>query len=224
MYALDRELVRLYQNGIETDDCIGYHGTSLESILSLRQTGSLLGKTTPTHTPDSEFGDLHIFPIIFELLDGLGEPDPKPKDWSREIVEEMASGYATDNARDHCFLGSLGLDINNEQYSNDVLDVSTENSFNYDNPVFLEVVKTFLNLGLSNTDIDRYLKRASRRKGIVMGISINILEHFNLKLDPEEYAFRINVPLGLDYRFISGLKPVGPIEIAWFEHLSQLTQ
>ncbi|MDP3882518.1 MAG: hypothetical protein Q8Q48_00475 [Candidatus Staskawiczbacteria bacterium] len=199
------QLVRLFEVGLDSKDCIGYHGTSLEAIEFMIENG---------HLPGGKFK--HIDSGENWLY--FSPKEPMRDDYKGKGVDQLedAKGYAEDIAQSHFLLKQLGLDIENKNLEIKARYLATNDPNDPHNPD--AEYNFFIGLGIDKKLLDSSIKKARKRKGIVLGLSKKGLsDQTILPGDGGGEDMRVYVPNGLSIDFLSGLEPLGDEEWDYFE-------
>ena len=98
-----KHIVQLFETGLDSEDCVGYHGTSLESMEYIVNNGVLLGRLYGASR------EIYFFPFKSKFQNHpLRDTFPDEHD-----VIERTSQYAGQNAESHYLIRLLDLDIEN---------------------------------------------------------------------------------------------------------------
>lgn len=199
--------------GIRFEDTIGFHGTSIEAIQEAVKTGKLPISLAAQPQAIFIFPNLK-HPAVKKLIE-QGKlqviPGTVPRNSDEVGVSFLATQkYAKDVARRHRFLKELGLEMNkdNADWAADALSTDSGYSAARDK-------------GFSSQKARAADNAAKRAKGVVLGISSDILTEHPLHNPPapDEGVF-FNVEEGLPIRYVIGVEPVGDEEFKYFERLS----
>lgn len=219
-------LVGLYERGLsEGEDTIGYHGTSLESMQYLLRIGSLPGYTTRTeHDPHlPQLGDLYFAPIP--------ERFPDRNIVYSAITTPLNDGviYAAEAARSYNLARLLRVDISDPHYysmihsitlnANDFQTSKSLGVSNWDDDAQQYLNQLAEDLGLSDATIQAHIRRSLQRQGVVLTISKEALQQYEVLPGDQPDDLRLRCPEGFDYRFFNGLQPMGRDEIAMFDNM-----
>ena len=202
----ENHLIDIFDLGLDGEDVIGYHGTSLESIEYLIENGHLPGATEDIIL---RRGDLYFYPRkkMFQ------EHHLAHTFFDSEAIEKTEE-FASIIAQEHYLMKHLGLDMNDQsmrRLAKGMLLFDMEQEEAYE-----ELGK----MGFSPEQLDEALEQAEERSGIVLALDKKILQHFNPEDgDENEGDLKINCPDGLDYSYFSGLKPISDQEWDFFENL-----
>lgn len=215
---------RLFAAGLDNEaDTVGYHGTSIEAVKILIETGSL-PPSSCTNIPQGEYpgNRIYFFPVA--------------EKWKRSGFAEQANRclhplegaelYAHSIAQEASFMAQLGLDYTNRSLNNEcskLLFVMNDNrkSIQRNLPGILqgddydlrEIYKRITSMGRSEDDIRNAYTIASARKGVVLGIGKTIRRP-SKKLtlaegDKNMDDLSIICPQGLSIKHITGIEPMG---------------
>jgi len=198
--------------GLDNDNIIGYHGTSLEAIGYMIKNKILLGRTyDPKHGYDSRRGALSFYPLKLKfekhLLEKtfLNEP---------EILERIGI-YAETIAMRHSFLTQLGFSLDNEEMDYDAVILT-----HLANPDYQDIFKKYIGEGFSRRVLSSAIFTARKRKGFILGLDRGLLDRFDLEEgDKDEGDLRIHCLYGLSYELISGIVPMGDVEEEYLDGL-----
>ncbi len=216
-----KRLMELFELGLgNTRRTIGYHGTSIESMQYLIRTGHLPGAVgeniaaSPENSWLPQKGDLYFYPLKSKFP-GY-DPDISKYFPDETHVIDSVVGYASDIAESHCFLMKLGLGLDNLEYNIGARNLMCGMFRNE----IREFKEKLISIGINNADIDQAVKEAKKRKGIILGLSTTLLRQYQPKDgDKHEGDLRFTFPKGLDYKYISGLEPLGEEEFNFFKNL-----
>lgn len=225
---LEKEVVRLWQRGLETDDCIGYRGVSLETIEYLIESGAIPGYARAAYEGASvelpQPGDIYFLPRLqtfpFEKLPGLLTSDRIPPD-AFEFALQGCISMAESRAWGHNFAKRLGLDIGIYSFE---ASVYVEDFDSRKHIMDFHVIrKEFKDKGVSTRAMRKVALLARRRKGVVIGLKKEALDFYVPQEGDLGTDFRINPGTdGLSYTFLSGIKPLGSVEENFFNNLKIL--
>lgn len=223
---MERVLVSQYLNEqfaagfTDTSRVVGFHGTSLEAVKQLITTGNLPANTIEDRR-HIEVGDLFFVPIQdrfpnFPTIGFMEDP----------LAEAVV--YANLIAKRHFLMVKLGLDFTNlEQYSlalelaavdkilrplGKALEICQRDGFNIPENIF----------NMPRTDLQVIIDDSDTKRGVVLGLSESILDHFQPEPGDSGGMFgdmKINCPEGLSYEFIKGIKVLGVKESDLFRSM-----
>jgi len=210
-------VVELFEKGLDdTEDCIGYHGTSLEALQYLIENGHW-----PVSNLEGFYGDtpgISFYPrksqfSTFDLL-GVNFPDEK-------YMAKEAANYAEQIARSHHLLRLLNLPIDDDAMEDNARNIANNSPDDARDPekeyrFFLEIVK-------DKKILDEAIAKAKKRHGVVIGLSKSALGKGTVQHgDPGD--LRILTPSGVDLSFISGIEPMGQEEFDFLKNLQRSLQ
>lgn len=225
----EKHLLLLVRRGVPTNDCVGYHGTSMEAIEYLITHGNLSGATYE-HVEGLEIGEFYFTP----RLDYFPKNHPflrRYPSWKEHINQrntgddeklQNAAHYATNVAETHYFLRRLGIDFAADDYY--LAARRLFHAIDYPFSPFSADRLTFLNrfeqVGYTTSELLTIIGEARRRKGIILGIKHTILSHFDIQPGNDGYNdVKIYIPKGLSFEFLSGASPQSTQEQDFFAHL-----
>lgn len=235
-------LYRLYKRGLNTPDCVGYHGTSLVTMKVGFDIGFLPGYTSPdaADSPSDlpQFGDIYFMPrrktFPYDKLPELAVDYRWPRGYTEE---DLRSGnrrinryfarwgnthlYETMNiaesrGRGHAFLAELDLDIGRHDLrAMDVIE--SKGKFKR----FREMaVDYFCNLGISKYRLKKAALIAKKYEGVELGLRECALDMFPPSVGDGGDDFRLSPGLyGFPIECISGIRALGLMEKEFFEDL-----
>ncbi|MEI6280877.1 MAG: hypothetical protein WCP17_02670 [bacterium] len=232
-----RFLLEMADKNLSSPNTIGYHGAGLATLKLLIQGGKFPGKAYEEGTAFKK-GDLHFFPLVkgfpnefskaylVSLMD-LSSNDLNIESLNEEYGTNEATKYAKSGSQRQIFMEVAKLDITNKEHCNlmdELLPISykTEEAVGhiskiYNDPVAYEQISTIakkLNLDKQKL-IDIIMKVAERMQtqaGFVFALDKKILKEYEIKGGDQGSDLYINCPDGLDYKLISGLRPIGQKE------------
>ncbi len=202
-----KKLASLFESGLDSEDCIGYHGTSLEALEYMIEHGYL-----PGNSDQDKINAIHFYPLRSAFKDVHSNTPLE------ENVVKEAAGYASDISGEHYFLKKLNIPFDNEETRlksrylvigcpNDPSDPNAE--YNY-----------FLKMGVDKRALDEALFEARKRKGVVLSFNNEIVKSFKIMPgDPGD--LKIITPNGLSLDYISGIEPMGQKEWDYLEKLQK---
>jgi hypothetical protein len=212
---VEEHLVEVFEKGLEDEECIGYHGTSLEAVEYMLEHGHLPGSCEADSEYGYEKGSLFFYPRKAAFPDYPGSENFFDND---EDAIRDTKVYADIIARFHYIVKALGLDLGNpeHQYLGRVLGEG-------DSPEAEEIIaKLITERGKTRQEIKDILRDAQKRKGVVISLDKKILEKHKLGAGDDSLAgqdLRVICPEGLDFMNISGLEPAGQEEWDFFKTL-----
>lgn len=207
--ARNRDLVSLIKDDLDRDETALLHGTSVEAALSLLRNGSLRPEAPFSDCPDIYSPKDHLFFVPYppglkghELYDRY-----KHLKWGDDVAEQAIS-YARLNAHSHYIVSNVGFwpeYLLEYDLTNPYLGGYQEGAKNFES----ELNKR----GFPSGSAVKILKKASERKGVVLGLSKDILE---LPIEPDkddpEQAIQLYAPDGLDGKYINAIIPLGKVD------------
>lgn len=216
-----RHLVSAYENtGEPNPQCIGYHGTSLETIKYVLKNGILPGTMIRTNQQTAKdysgwhpYGTLYFCPTI----EGLPFPNKEYAPYTLQEALEETSGYAEDSAQSHRFLAMLNLPFD-DPISKSASLFLTNDYFPGDEEsekVLQGLLKERPNLQRSHIELVLEHIKILQPKGFVLGLNRALLDSKDitkLDLEDDESEFRMHVPNGLNFKYICSIEPMGPTE------------
>jgi len=217
----EKILVRLYQNGTNTSDCIAYHGTSLETIQFLITKGFIPGYTAfINNNPElPQHGDIYFMPRLgvfpFDKLPSLPNPsESKNKKYYPKKVEELFP--PDDIAKAHRFCSLLSLNI--AEYGYDAMFYMDD--YNGARTLDGKDAEKRLKLLFTDEQLAFAEKMAKKRKGVILGLKKDALEKYSLSQGDLGSDIRLNGGLnGFPIDIFSGIKPSGKEEKAFLDAL-----
>lgn len=175
---------------LATCESVGYHGTSVESLLLLARTGALPGGSIEnSRSGDTAKGSFYFFP--------QGEQDSS-------LLIEQAAQYAHLVAAAHELMATLRLDVTNAShrlFADDILN-RTESSAKY-GILYERYIKKS---GITPDGLVALKEECRQRTGVVVSLSPEMQRDFEFYAgDPGENDAYINCPNGLRYSYLSGI-------------------
>lgn len=225
----EKHLLLLVQSGVPTNDCVGYHGTSMEAIEYLIAHGNLPG-VTYKNVEGLELGEFYFIP----RLDYFPKNHPffrRYPNWKEHTNQrstgddeklKSAAHYATNVAEAHFFLRRLGIDFSADDYY--LMARRLFHAVDYPFSPFSADQPTFLNrleqMGYTKSNLLTRIREARLKKGIILGIKNTVLSHFDIQPGNDGYNdVKICIPEGLSFEFLSGASPQSTPEKDFFTHL-----
>jgi hypothetical protein len=218
-----RLLLDAYKRGLDDEKCIGYQGTSIETLEHMLDKGGIPGHTGlfSANKRLPQLGDLYFYPRLSnfpkKILPELFNRDGIPASW-KEFAADDSAALAAVRAAGHFFAWFLNLDLaefrfHAECYVEDYPQRTIETRIAY---------KKFKKYNLSNHDLAWAVYYARKRSGVVLGLSEEALEVYPPTIGDGGDDFRINVfPRGLDPKYLAGIAALGEQEKAWFSRLEK---
>lgn len=207
-------LVDELDRGLTYDGCIGFHGTTIDTLMYVINHGIIPGRTTGEWTGKYTInqGDIHFWPI------------DKPTDnWIaygglRYDPIKRCEGYAGRKAADFALLRLLGLSVDSlgelEKIAGEVTNVYSRSR--------REMLQRLVNMGYGENQVEETVVQALKYKGIIVGLDQSVINTYILedvgKLGDD--GWRISTRgRGLPYRYIRGIKLLGPKEREFLDSL-----
>lgn len=196
---IKRHLKQEFSRGLTESGSLGYHGTSIYTILYCLKFGVLPGATdrdTPRTAVDPDNGDLYFWKIDNSKYDY----DPI----------SLASSYASSIAQRHHLIEILGLDRANLNHQKAAME------FLYDHPEFRKGFLELIGLEMNPEDLEGRISKAYDHKGVIIGIDQSVTAEFGI-VDMESYTnddgWKIQTNgRGLPFNYIRGISALGEIE------------
>ncbi|MDP1722553.1 MAG: hypothetical protein Q8L37_05070 [Candidatus Gottesmanbacteria bacterium] len=194
-----------YRTGLRPDGCLGYHGTSIQTLQNVLETGvvpGVTGKENPTRFNRPHNGDLYFWPSDYEELD--------------QNAIALAASYATAIAQSHALLQLLKLDATHDTYARAARNILR------DSPEFQNEYMEMLGVSLDPSALQEYMRQAMQYKGVVIGInSYAQLKYHVVDVEPDDDGCRLETNgEGLPYHFIHGIEAMGPMEREFLDTLA----
>jgi hypothetical protein len=199
-----------FQKGIDPNDpeVLGYHGTSLQAIQHLIQTGSL----TVTKGTASVFGSDHYKGRTYGIH---LVPNPRnPKVMAMEFRSPLhrgfktpmddATGWATHIADRHHIMKTHGLDLSKITHHRAADDIQS----------LVDPDKATRGIRRGKPDA------AAIRGGVVLAISQRVMERFRIGVGGDGNDINIE-STELPVEFITGIEPENDAAYGWLDGLSQ---
>lgn len=203
MNEVVEHLMKAYDTRME--ECVGYHGTSLEAVEYMVENGALLGRTFQSdRLVESRLGDFSFHPIKGKVGHALEDTFLDLDEAFERVVD-----YALINARKHAFLKTMGFDISDEVRGYDAT-ILTDSFYNREQETMFD---TYVGEGFSKQKLRTAVSFARDRRGFVLGLDEKIVSRYDLlEGDENEGDLCIHCPDGLPYRLVSVIIPMGGIE------------
>lgn len=215
------------------EEAVGFHGTGLNGLISLSQTGFLPGQTYDTPgAPNSQRGDVYFYGRMSSFpLNKWLRPD--------KAIIRGATLYANTRARIDKLSELLDFPIESEE-ARSLLEILIEiegglfekivslhgtwdeitNSHRQfkgfeqyvmgELQTFYESFQYFLSLGYPLDKIDRFITLAQQATGFIVVLNGNIKHDFEVHNDDgDDGALVINCPNGLGLDYIYGIATLG---------------
>ena len=204
-------LLRIFELGLDSNDIIGYHGTSLEVVKEMIDTGKIKGGYGGHF--ENEIGilpkQLSIFlknakvKLVSDVEGHLDDPSLR-----------AAAGYAKVNAVHHRAMVALGYSLDDRGKYSLVGDENLQDDLLIAGKLTKKEIRVIRNT---------YTK-ARKMHGVVFGLHKDALTDFDLRpvKESDEKGERIIVcPNGIDLRYLIGLEPEGQEEWNYFVKLQK---
>ncbi len=215
-----RTLARLLETGLDDEEhTLGYHGTSLEAVRRIVETGKLDGGLQQWHAHLKHGpipGDLYFFPRRANATSHPREGDVSDD----EEAIGSAETYAAMLGRAHHFLAYLELPFNVETVE------EAHSIFDHIEIAAKHARQFFLDRGIDAARIRKAERAAEHRQGIVLALHTDLLQSYTVlpteNTDPQwPPDSKIHCPDGLSYRLLAGLEPQGQDEWDFCKQLQQ---
>jgi len=206
----------LFERGLDDENCIGFHGTSLESIEYLMKNGHLPGQVEEDEKYGYGKGEFFFYPKG-EVFSGKESPFKEEFESDKEIMER-AESYANVLSQTHYIIAKLELDLGNpkHQYIGRVLQLGLSDEAE-------DMIDDFIKKGKTKKEIYKILNESKNRKGVVIGIDKKVFDGFQCKVghpsDEDGNYLHMNCATGMDIIFITGIEPMGQQE---WDYLTEL--
>ncbi|TAK96308.1 hypothetical protein EPO05_02185 [Patescibacteria group bacterium] len=211
---VEKHIAMSFERGMDAEERIGYHGTSLESLQYLLKFGHLPGAAEADSTLGYQRGDLFFFPRKDKFFNQHADDAYMEE---KEAIEETEV-YAGILARAHFIIVSLGLDLNNPENQ----QVGRALSMGLDNEAEELIDQLSAKLKKSRRSIEKIISDSKKRKGVVVAIADKAIYDFSVGSgDDGEQDLYLRCPVGLSYKYIAGIKPIGQGERYFFEKIQQ---
>ncbi len=181
-----KTLTELHERGMTFgDDCIGFHGTSIESVIDLLANGALRGRTHVDVPKIQKRGDLHIY-VRKNKWNGESKVHSF---YSDSEIEDEAGIYARNCGSRHFLQKMLGF--SRPATAADFLDYLREDFTPEGYREFDDILRA---QGRTKTELMPLSHRALQRKGVILGISTEVVKSHALvpgdDWDEGDYALR----------------------------------
>ncbi len=211
-------VVALIEKGLNSENIIGYHGTSLEALQEGLRTGLFRGAMKSEGELGSVVDDEHSF-FFFPIKEKFESHPDVDKFHTDSESSEGAEMYAHLLAGAHFLLSDLNLGINDKvavEHAKSII-LWQDSLFNIDAP---EAIKYFTDKGIEKKDLMKRAERAAKRKGVVLGINALVKDAYELT-DPlqGEGDLSVQIPEGLSLENLAGVEPLSQDEWDFFMHL-----
>jgi hypothetical protein len=188
-------IIKQYNLGLTTKGCLGFHGTSLETLRFAIQHGYIPGSQSQLTTGENiKQGDLFFFPLT---------------DTSKfQEIQDNTARYAKNIAMAHHILKHLNFDINDLNMMEAASELVSPQNLR---PEFYK--KSLETLKLTPNQAEQVGNEAYKMQGFIIGIDYRVTDLFSvLPGDLGENDMRIRTGWGLPIRYILGIKPLGKAE------------
>lgn len=214
------KILKLVERGIDHDESVGFHGTSIHAVKHLIGKGTLPGGMIEAPNQEYVHGDLFFYPL---------NPHTSPS--ARQKAIEDTAPYAAVVAQRHAFINLLGLDFSQKEHHAWANAFTAERSLDWDDSWVNKQFENFVAFRLGkarSTDALSALKKeiqaaarnASEWKGFVLALDPSVQRDFEIKPgDPGEGDRCISCPEGLSLSYLSGIRACGPQEENFLETL-----
>lgn len=211
-------LVEAFEDGLNSPDIIGYHGTSIQTIEHIIKFGKLPGsENSKLSTSKEGVAEFSIFYLGSEQKDkvysGLGKKFHK-----NDKLLGAAASYASTIAERHYFAEQLGLPAGT------MVSFLDANILRED--YIPELIERF---GVTKEQIYKAINATMNEnpQGVVLGISSATLKNYEWLETTEGGEFAevvIKIPEGFSYKQIAGIEPQGQGEYDYFTKLQEQTE
>lgn len=203
---LSREtLKQLVDSAFDRHQTTLLHGTSIEAVIQLVNTGNL-PSSYHEKLPDNSFVDHLFFVPNKPAFVGHGfYHQIKIGEVSKPTIHDYVRVYARNNGFTHYFLSQLAfIPPTDPQEIFDPLINKGKDKFI---GPFLAVAKQF-NMGIQ--ELEEVAQDAQKRRGVVVGLNKLVFE-LNIEDSPDipGYECMIHLPHGLDAKYIQFIQPLG---------------
>ncbi len=197
----EKKVAELFEAGLDSEDVFGYHGTSIEAMQKLAETGRLPnGGRHP--------GRLYIVPMSNKLNPFTPREDAESyADWNakkhfiRSYLPFEPTAEDMENLSEYCS-SNMGGKMREVDYQ--ILDAKGE---------IRRLIEKCEKNGLGEDQLVKLRRKAKSRKGVIIALSNSLSSDFELKSQenvPKECY--IEVPDGLPIEYVTGIEPVGQYE------------
>ena len=216
-----KKIIQLTEIPLGVFSCVGYHGTSIESIDYILQHGKLPGTTYDTYPgqeDNPQEGDIYFVPSGNFPVRRL----PELEDVADDILGRTSvSKYAWTVALGHGFCSKLNISIENCARAYSFIDALKNYGDKFrakeEEYVFFQNIS-----GRSREEIDVAVEVALQRKGVILGLDKKALSKFRFSYGDQGDDFRVSTNIeGLALKYLSSIKPLGEVERKYFEDLKR---
>lgn len=219
----EKKIATLFEKGLDDEEIIAYHGTTLSAIKKVIETGGI---------PTGSEGEQDY--IYFVRLDDEKETDKFEDQSHADYCRAAAESYAALISQRMEIMEQIGQEIQeNPDYftalreflvvNNMIINdkITEQELFRYCHPDYLAAMKGIIEL-IGFPKLKEVLISAVSKKGVIIGLNRKIFD-----LEPEsvyhtgDEGWRVHVPQGLSMDYFSGLGPVGQDEYEYFEKLQE---
>lgn len=176
-----------------SDKCLGYHGTSFQTLKYLVQHGTLPGFTDPQAgalTQNIQTGDLFYFPCL---------------EATNENPFYEASQYAHLIASSHFLLEKLGLNLGDRK-----LNALTGSVIDFGSKADIEELKRIIT---KDANFKKLTKMAKLQKGFVLELDKRIKNFYKLvDCSKNDDGWKIVTKSGLPISYVKAVIPLGNLE------------
>ena len=233
------QLVSVLDRSFDTDNVLGYHGTSIEVLQYLIEHGRFAGMTARTDTYYKK-GDLYFYP----RLQALPKKFQKLYERKRHSDDDRIQGamvYAKMLAADHAFAAQVGWPMGDDRFSLICLSSWVTSLFKLsrvrqkrnwtraEQHEYQELMEFRRTCRLDKAAFLSAALTAVKRKGVILALDKKILRHHSIHpgddfkppfiMHSEPGDLFIRGGKGLDYKFICGIKLLGSEEESFMAHL-----
>ncbi len=208
-----RHLLNAFEEGMNSPNIIGYHGTSIETIKYITEYGILPGsEVNKLSTSKEGCPEFSIYYLKSSKKDAvIFETSGK---FYNDKLLKGAADYAEIIATEHYFMSQLGMNLNTNKR---ITFVDIEEHTKYRE----QFMKKH---NFSKTQIDVAIKATlkAKPKGVILGISRNALREYSWTETDEGGELAevvIKIPKGFIYKNIADIEPQGQAEYNYFTEL-----
>jgi hypothetical protein len=203
------QIAKLFENGIDRAQTVGYHGTSIGALEVALKTGLI---------PADRTGYLYFFPNpTHPRMQG---PSPGfrliPSAFGPSHLPFLgAEKYATTIADDHLILQKLNIPMTNKAITALALLHDTANLRGR-----ARAKAFFAPYGYTLDQVDSVALNVIQNEpagGIILGFHPTVFDRY--KLSNADEGLRIRVPAGLPIQYLQGIEPLGQREYDYLEGL-----
>jgi hypothetical protein len=214
------------------------HGTSLEVVEILLQTGRLVERSGGTQGfVNYDIGEVSVLPtvgLIVPVMD-RGSQSAITFLFNPEEAGDFTRSLALRNAGTHCFLRKLGISLDDRK-SLDFASCYFSLPKKDEMPLTIaghatqakeeiEAASYFSEKGIAFDQINKALLEANERRGFLLGISPDVQSQNGIVIprnkSNDPHMIIRTFWQGLPYQFISGIEPLGLVEERFLENLQK---